>query len=188
MLSLAKAKPYHQFETLAIFEHFRAIMRLIGNGGKAGPAGEVSPLTCCFIKIHPLCLGASRALYPLPRSFPVFFAEVCGNSAQHGSAPVGDFRGLFPTDTTGKGRKGEGSNLVSMVSVASAASAFLPVFLKPTAQANGERENAKIWYADPSGQRRDTKVVGPLKLPREKRKKGKKEEKEKKRKEGKEKK
>ena len=37
----------------------------------------MSPATSVpsFIQIHPLLLGASRALYPLPRSFPVFFAE-----------------------------------------------------------------------------------------------------------------
>ena len=50
-----------------------------------------------------------------------------------------------------------------MVSLASAASAFFPpVFFKPTARANGVRENAEIWYTDPSGHVLDAHRVSSL--------------------------
>ena len=56
----------------------------------------MSPPTCLpsFIQIHPLLLGASRALPPLPRSFPIFFAEDRGNSLA--SPRLGSFLGDFP--------------------------------------------------------------------------------------------
>ena len=83
----------------------------------------MSPPTCLpsFIQIHPLLLGASRALRPLPRSLPIFFAE---------DRPLPIF---FAEDRLGPARLG------------SSLGDFPAVVFQRTARANGGREKVEIW-------------------------------------------